>query len=581
MKFLIIGGLGYIGQVLQEELKKSGHEFKIVDNDLFDLHSLENKLDIINEEDFPAIESLIKESDIVVTLAAIVGDQACLVDAKRSIEINCGGIQNLVKFCNAHNKKIIHASTCSLYGASPGLLVETSDTFPVDFYGQTKYQQERHILSNSKDYCVFRLGTAYGWSKRMRFDLVINLFTARAYNSKVLNVFGGEQWRPFVHIRDVAKAIIFASEKDLNGVFNLANENRTILDISKEISGGKVEVHADKVIMDSRNYRADSTKLLNRGFVFEWNISKGIREMGDHPEDLKNYQDSKYSNSSSLKNVVKKTSKKRILVLGGKGMAGHIITDVFREDSSFDVVSLGREDMQVEGDWRAIISEIDAIKKVDFLINCIGVLKPVANANPILAMKVNSLFPHELASFCKSKRIKIIHLSTDCFNDLDVYGRSKRAGELDYPEHLTVRTSIIGPELKQGGSGLFHWFMSQKGSVSGYSKHYWDGVTTLELSNRIKEIIKANPSMSGIVNLRSKGKLSKYELLKTLSEQFDTKIKVNPTETEVVDKTMVDAEILTRLSLKEQIVEMREWMSSHKEKYASYLGEKIKREIHR
>lgn len=296
MKFLITGGLGYIGQVLQEEIKKAGHEFKIIDSDLMNLHKWDKKIDITDYEDFEKISELISESDVVVNLAAIVGDQACLVDPKLAIKINSQGVQHIVNLCNKLKKKIIQASTCSLYGASNDLLTEDSQTFPVDFYGQTKHQQERYVLENADDYCIFRLGTAYGWSPRMRFDLVVNTFTAKVHNNEKLTVYGGEQWRPMVHIKDISRAMIFAAEKNLKGTYNLCNENIRIDDMAKIIADGKVQIEFNELMSDPRNYKVENKKLLATGFKFEWNIKKGIDDMNTHQEDLKKYMDARYSN---------------------------------------------------------------------------------------------------------------------------------------------------------------------------------------------------------------------------------------------------------------------------------------------
>lgn len=296
MNFLIIGGLGYIGQVLQQELTAAGHEFNIVDNDLLGLHNWNNKLDILNYADFKSISELISKSDVVINLAAVVGDQACLVDTKLTINTNCQGIQHITNLCNRFNKKIIHSSTCSLYGSSEGLLTEKAPVFPVDFYGQTKYQQERYVLENADNYCILRLGTAYGWSPRMRFDLVANTFTAKAHNNEKLIVNGGEQWRPFVHIRDIARALIFAAENNLSGVYNLSNENITIKELAKMIVQNGTPIEFNELMSDPRNYRVDNSRILGKGFEFKWNLRKGIEDMNNHPDELKNYKDPRNSN---------------------------------------------------------------------------------------------------------------------------------------------------------------------------------------------------------------------------------------------------------------------------------------------
>ena len=308
MKVLVTGALGYIGQVLQEELKKAGLDVEILDNDLYDIHKdfpEDKKLDLLDKD---LIEDAVKDCDVIVNLAAVVGDPACLVNTRYAIEVNCVGTRNLVELANKYDKRIIHASTCSVYGAEKEnkKLVETSTPFPIDFYGQTKYQQERivrDLIENKKNYCIFRLGTAYGLSPRMRYDLVINTFAARAANGEKLSVFGGTQYRPFVHIRDVARAIIFAIENDLDGIYNLANENITIKELAniiKDLTNTDIEIIDE--IEDPRNYIADNTKLLNTGFKFEWNIEKGVKEILESPT-VKNYKDAQYSDLELMKRV--------------------------------------------------------------------------------------------------------------------------------------------------------------------------------------------------------------------------------------------------------------------------------------
>ncbi|MCK5624624.1 NAD-dependent epimerase/dehydratase family protein [Candidatus Pacearchaeota archaeon] len=575
MKFAIVGGLGYIGQVLQEELIKAGHEFKVIDNDMMDLHGWNDKLNMLDSEDLIKIKEIIGGCDVVVNLAAIVGDQACLEDTRLAMETNCQGVQNIVGICNELNKKIIHTSTCSLYGFNDELLSENSQVFPVDFYGQTKYQQERFILENSRDYCVFRLGTAYGWSPRMRFDLVVNTFLAKVFFKEKLSVFGGNQWRPFVHIRDVSRAIIFAAERELRGIYNLSVENVKISELPQRMPLQDIEVEINEMKEDPRNYKVENSKILNEGFKFEWNLEKGMEEIVEKMVEIKDYQEDKYSNYKMQKVIHKKAEKKnpRILILGAKGMAGHITTEFLKENTNWEILSFDRSNFEVEDSrsWKEKIIQLNSENQIDQIINLIGILKPQAMKDPILAMKINSLFPHELAALCTSLNIKLIHISTDCWEDLDVYGRSKRAGELNYPEHLTIRTSIIGPELKSEGSGLFHWFMGQKEEANGFVNHYWDGVTTLELAKKIKEILESYPELNNTLDLRTKQKVNKFELLNDIKNAFNKDILVNRKETEVIDKTNNNPDMVCEESLREQLIELKEWMVKHQSFYEQYF----------
>jgi len=260
----------------------------------------------------------------------------------------------------------------------------------------------------------------------------------------------------------------------------------------------------------------------------------------------------------------------RILIIGAEGMAGHMISSYLKENTNWEIIPWGRNEFEIKEDnkWKEKITELNSNKQIDYIINCIGILKTAANSNPILAIRINSLFPHELAKLSTETKIKVIHISTDCWKDEDTYGRSKRAGELNYPNHLTIRTSIIGPELKSKGSGLFHWFMTQKKEVDGFINHYWDGVTTLELVKIILVLIKQQKT--NILEFRSKSKISKFELLDCINKIFKRDIKLIEKETEMVDKTNKLADILCDVSLDQQIKELKDWMVKHKEIYPQY-----------
>ena len=215
-KVLIIGGLGYIGSVLYDIIQEEEWEVEILDSHLYKELSPVNtyiEADVRNKDE---IKKIIHKFDVIVNLAAIVGDPACLIDTNQAIQINCIGTRNVAELCSTSNKRIIHISTCSIYGSEPNKLVkETDEGFPIDFYGQTKYTQERIVRELCKDQCcILRLGTAYGLSPRMRYDLVVNSFAARAIKFNKITVFGGEQERPFVSIKDISRAIVHAIKQN-------------------------------------------------------------------------------------------------------------------------------------------------------------------------------------------------------------------------------------------------------------------------------------------------------------------------------------------------------------------------------
>ena len=286
---LITGGLGYIGSVLYEILQEEGWNVEILDNHLYKELKPTNPFIDVDIRDKDILKKHIQNYDVIVNLAAVVGDPACLIDTNLAIDINCIGTRYIAELCNKFNKKIVHISTCSIYGSEPNVIVKEEDEgFPIDFYGQTKYTQERIVRDICHDnFCVLRLGTAYGLSPRMRYDLVVNTFAARAIKFNKITVFGGEQERPFVHIRDISRAIVHVIKNDLTGVFNVRGDNLSLLKLSeivKEITSCQVEINTN--ITDNRSYMVDSTKLLSTGFEFRYHIADAIEEIKNSPTAL-------------------------------------------------------------------------------------------------------------------------------------------------------------------------------------------------------------------------------------------------------------------------------------------------------
>jgi len=272
----------------------------------------------------------------------------------------------------------------------------------------------------------------------------------------------------------------------------------------------------------------------------------------------------------------------KLLILGGKGMAGHVITRYFMLNSNYDVSYTSRDPKDKNGiylditNFKRLEETIDAIKP-DIIINCIGVLNEHASNNPMRAFQINSLLPHQLAKLIERYQGKLIHISTDCVflglkgdyteNDspdgTSVYAQSKQLGEIVDNKHLTIRTSIIGPELKEGGIGLFLWFMNQRGIIKGYKKVFWNGVTTLELAKAIEFFIENN--VTGLYHLHSKQKLSKLTLLELFKEVFEKDdIEIIPDEGVVLDRTIISTRTdfcYTPPGYREMLNELKEWMS--------------------
>lgn len=281
----------------------------------------------------------------------------------------------------------------------------------------------------------------------------------------------------------------------------------------------------------------------------------------------------------------------KIMVLGAAGMAGHTIALYFQE-KGYDVTGFATRPIPfvkyVLGNAldSAALKDIISKEKSDVIINCIGILNKNAEDNPAEAIFLNSFLPHYLAKLTEDTSTKIIHMSTDCvfagntgpysedsFPDgRSVYDRTKALGELNDAKNLTFRNSIIGPDVKATGIGLFNWFMKQKGHIKGYTKAIWTGVTTLTLAKAMERAIEDN--LTGLYNLVNNVSISKYDLLKLFNKYFrDNKLVIEPSGDVCLDKTL----LCTRTdfsyavpSYEEMVSEMKEWIENHKELYPNY-----------
>ena len=313
MRILLTGGSGYLGSVLTRKLLINGHHVRILDNFLFGKGSLKDiqdnkKLELVTGDirDLSVVGKSLKNIDAVIHLASIVGTQSAELDSKVSTEINFMATRNIAELCKIYKiKQFIFASTCSVYGAQPDrLIAENSEVDPMDSYGLSKFQSERAILQTYDYPTILRLGTLFGASHRMRFDLAINLFIAQAMNKEKMTVFGGEQWRPFLHVDDAAEAFSFAVENKMEGTYNVVWKNLTINQMAKDVKKLiPAQVDLSKDIVDKRDYRVSGKKLERFGFKAKKDIVYATKEFKSKIlEDVENYKQDKYSNYKSFFN---------------------------------------------------------------------------------------------------------------------------------------------------------------------------------------------------------------------------------------------------------------------------------------
>lgn len=281
----------------------------------------------------------------------------------------------------------------------------------------------------------------------------------------------------------------------------------------------------------------------------------------------------------------------KVLVLGAAGMAGHTICLHFLE-AGHDIVALARRKIGFAPSIIADASDFSSLKNIviegnyNAVINCIGLLNQDAEDQKAAAVAMNSYLPHFLSELTSDLSTRIIHMSTDCVfsgnsggyseesfcDGHTFYDRSKALGELSNNKDLTIRTSIIGPDINENGIGLFNWFMKQNQPIEGYERAIWTGVTTLTLAKAMERALTIN--LSGLYHLVNNEKINKFELLKLFNEVFKgNQLKITASRRIEVDKSLIDTRkdfAFEVPSYKRMIIEMYDWVLGHAAIYPHY-----------
>lgn len=327
---LVTGGAGYIGSQVCRQLLSKGYSVVVLDKLLFgdagirDLKRHKNfKLIKGDVADITTLIRAVQNVDAIIHLAGIVGDPASALNPVHTLEQNHFATKALVDVSKFYQvARFIFASSCSVYGANPGLLTEKSKLNPVSLYAKSKCYSEQVLLSEADETfhpIIFRFGTIYGLSSRMRFDLVANTMTAHAYAVNRITVSGGAQWRPLLHVEDAASACVSALEAPLPNVagevFNVGDtkENYRILDIAQEVQKHfpSARIEQIKTVRDQRDYRVSFAKIHNRlGWRASRSLSESIAEIARalRKGRFPNWKNKKYSNYLTLQSVLEKMS---------------------------------------------------------------------------------------------------------------------------------------------------------------------------------------------------------------------------------------------------------------------------------
>jgi len=316
-KVLITGGAGYIGDCVAEYLVNSGHDVTIFDNLMYGGMYMRRGVKFIRGDvtDYTFLRVCMERGKYtsVIHLAGIVGDGACQVNPTYTVNVNEIATNRIARLCTKLGVRMVFASTCSVYGANNDLLDEESDTNPLSIYAGTKLNAEAAV-KKVPSHAIFRLGTLFGMSTehaRIRCDLVANILTYRVMQGKSLTVFGGEQWRPLLHVRDAGKIFAQAAvQPEFNGMWVLSRSNMRIIDLAERIimcAGIGDIVKTDMKFEDLRDYRVDNSKAKQDGFVADISIHVGISEMIQvmHEGRIADVWDTRFHNAQYAGEVIR------------------------------------------------------------------------------------------------------------------------------------------------------------------------------------------------------------------------------------------------------------------------------------
>ncbi len=283
----------------------------------------------------------------------------------------------------------------------------------------------------------------------------------------------------------------------------------------------------------------------------------------------------------------------KVLILGSTGLIGHQIFNHLKKDKNYQLFNIAhRTKLQEDTILLDATNEkylVEEIRNIEpkFIINCIGILISSSEKDPKRAIFLNAYLPHRLEILANEIEAKLIHISTDCVfsgnkkkpyhetdtkDGIDIYAKTKGLGEIINNKHLTLRTSVVGPELKPDGEELFHWFMKQESEVNGFAKSIWSGVTTLELAKAVKWAILNN--ITGLYHVTNNSTINKYELLNLFKKYTKKNINIKKIDGRDVDKSFIDTRNLMNYeipSYEKMISDMTDLIKKNKKLYSQYL----------
>lgn len=297
-RVLVVGGAGYIGSILVRRLLEMGKNVRVLDNLVYGDDAIRGVLNhprfelmIGDCRNIQNVVSAVRGVNTIIHLAAIVGDPACEQDRRSALEINYAATRMMIEIAKGNGiRQFIFASSCSVYGATEYLADEKAQVNPISLYAQTKVDSENALLEAGSDSfhpIILRFATVFGHSWRPRFDLVVNLLTAKASQESLITIYNGQQWRPFIHVRDISEAIIKVMNAPLavtaGQIYNVGDSrlNHTLTQVAEKIQKHFPDTRIEHVEnSDKRNYRVSFEKVRKEiDFQCSIDLDEGISEM--------------------------------------------------------------------------------------------------------------------------------------------------------------------------------------------------------------------------------------------------------------------------------------------------------------
>ncbi len=341
---LVTGGAGYIGSIVVRRLLDRGYQVRVLDRLMYGDEAIRDvygdpwlEMIVADFRDATVVARAVAGTDAVIHLGAIVGDPACAINEDFTVRTNFDATRTIAAACKtAGIRRFVFASTCSVYGASDDMLDETSALNPVSLYANTKIAAERLLLEmHDATFApmILRFATAYGHSYRPRYDLAVNVMAAKAVAEGRITIHGGEQWRPFVHVDDIARALVLALEAPTETVageiFNVGSDaqNHQLKEVGAIIQRliPTAEVLMDDLIVDKRNYHVRFDKIRTiLGFTPEHTLAASVLEMKEALEGgaVMDHRDRRYNNYQFLCQIIDDVAADPVCVPAARTKAG-------------------------------------------------------------------------------------------------------------------------------------------------------------------------------------------------------------------------------------------------------------------